>query len=163
FGDPRYMSPEQARGETLDRRSDIYSVGAIAFEMLSGAPPYTGSGTFEILQQHLDAPVPKVRERRAECPQWLDAVVQKALAKKPAVRWDTVTKMLEAIRTEQPHAVAVERPAPAVATVAPPPMPAPVQSMGPVATQPLPAPAPPPRTPSLKETQMMTTLAPRKA
>ncbi|MGZ3406541.1 MAG: protein kinase domain-containing protein, partial [Polyangia bacterium] len=64
FGDPRYMSPEQARGETLDPRSDIYSLGAIAFEMLTGVPPYTGSGTFEILQQHLDAPVPKVKDRR---------------------------------------------------------------------------------------------------
>ena len=158
FGDPRYMSPEQARGEAIDRRSDIYSLGAIAFEMLTGSPPYTGSGTFEILQQHLDAPVPKVRDRRGDCPQWLDAAVQRALAKKPAGRYDTVAQFLEAIRT-QPKAAA----APAKAPVAAAPVePAPVQSMGPVST-PAPAatPAAAPRTPSLKETQMMTTLAPR--
>ena len=100
FGDPRYMSPEQARGETLDRRSDIYSLGAIAFEMLVGTPPYTGSGTFEILQQHLDAPVPSVRERRADCPEWLDAVVRRALAKKPAGRFLTVAQVIDCLRTQ---------------------------------------------------------------
>jgi serine/threonine-protein kinase len=157
FGDPRYMSPEQARGETIDRRSDIYSLGAIAFEMLTGSPPYTGSGTFEILQQHLDAPVPKVRDRRGECPQWLDAAVQRALAKKPSGRYDTVAQFLEAIRT-QPKAAA-----PAKAPVAAAPAePAPVVSMGPVST---PAPAATPaaaaRPPSLKDTQMLTTLAPK--
>ena len=100
FGDPRYMSPEQARGETLDRRSDIYSLGAIAFEMLVGTPPYTGSGTFEILQQHLDAPVPSVRERRADCPEWLDAIVRRALAKKPDGRFLTVAQVIECLRTQ---------------------------------------------------------------
>jgi serine/threonine-protein kinase len=157
FGDPRYMSPEQARGEPLDRRSDIYSLGAVAFEMLTGSPPYLGSGTFEILQQHLDAPVPKVRDRRPDCPAWLDAAVQKALAKKPDGRFETVAKMLEAVRTEPEKA-----PAPKPAAMAPAPA-APVVSMGP-------AEAPPPatqqqqpaRTPSIKETQAMHTLAPRK-
>ncbi|HEX8952096.1 MAG TPA: serine/threonine-protein kinase, partial [Polyangia bacterium] len=155
FGDPRYMSPEQARGEALDRRSDIYSLGAIAFEMLTGSPPYTGSGTFEILQQHLDAPVPKVRDQRPDCPPWLDAAVQRALAKKPDGRFDTVAKVLEALRAEQQRPVATAKPAPVAA-------PPPVESMGPTATQPLPAPAAPARTPSMRETQAMTTLAPRK-
>src|SRR6185312_16194196 len=100
------MSPEQARGEPLDRRSDIYSLGALAFEMLTGAPPYHGSGTFEILQQVLDAPVPKVRDRRPDCPAWLDAAVQKSLAKKPEGRFDTVAKLLEALRTEPAKAAA---------------------------------------------------------
>ncbi|HEY1586454.1 MAG TPA: serine/threonine-protein kinase, partial [Polyangia bacterium] len=155
FGDPRYMSPEQARGEPLDRRSDIYSLGAVAFEMLTGSPPYLGSGTFEILQQHLDAPVPKVRDRRPDCPPWLDAAVQKALAKKPVGRFDTVAVMLEALRTQPEKA-----PAPKPVVTAPEPAP-PVVSMGP-------AEAPPAttqtaaRTPSLKETQAMHTLAPRK-
>ncbi|HEX9103174.1 MAG TPA: serine/threonine-protein kinase, partial [Polyangia bacterium] len=142
FGDPRYMSPEQARGEALDRRSDIYSLGAIAFEMLTGSPPYTGSGTFEILQQHLDAPVPKVRDQRPDCPPWLDAAVQRALAKKPDGRFDTVAKVLEALRAEQ------QRPVAAAAKPAPVAAPPPVESMGPTATQPLPAPAAPARTPS---------------
>ena len=71
FGDPRYMSPEQARGDTLDRRADIYSLGAVAYEALTGVPPYSGGGTFEILKQHLDAPVPHPRDRRPDCPAWL--------------------------------------------------------------------------------------------
>ena len=164
FGDPRYMSPEQARGEALDRRSDIYSLGALAFEMLTGSPPYQGSGTFEILQQHLDAPVPKVRDRRPDCPAWIDAAVQKALAKKPDGRFDTVAKLLEAIKTEPAKAAA---PAPVAATAKPAakpavaPAPAPVVSMGPPAGEPVAAQASRPS--SVKETQAMHTLAPRKA
>jgi serine/threonine protein kinase/Tfp pilus assembly protein PilF len=161
FGDPRYMSPEQARGETLDPRSDIYSLGAIAFEMLTGTPPYLGSGTFEILQQHLDAPVPKVRDRRPDCPAWLDAAVQRALAKKAEGRFATVAKLLESLRGQAaPAAVdAAEKAEHArLSSAKPAPEPAPVQSMGPAATMPLPAPA---RAPSAKETQTLTTLAPK--
>jgi eukaryotic-like serine/threonine-protein kinase len=101
FGDPRYMSPEQARGDQLDRRADIYSLGAIAFEALTGVPPYSGGGTFEILKQHLDAPVPRPRDRRPDCPAWLDAVVHKALAKKPDERFGAVVKLLECLREQK--------------------------------------------------------------
>jgi serine/threonine-protein kinase len=101
FGDPRYMSPEQARGDVLDRRADIYSLGAVAFEMLTGTPPFSGSGTFEVLQQHLDATVPSVRYRRADCPEWLDAVVQRSLAKSPDERFSTVLKLIECLREQK--------------------------------------------------------------
>src|SRR5262249_34221577 len=101
FGDPRYMSPEQAKGETLDRRADIYSLGVIAFEMLTGAPPYVGTGTFEVLQQHLEGSLPSVRERRSDCPEWLEAVVLRALAKKPDERFNTVLKMLDCLREQK--------------------------------------------------------------
>jgi serine/threonine-protein kinase len=97
FGDPRYMAPEQARGETVDRRADIYSLGVIAYEALTGEPPYPGK-TFEVLQKHLDAPVPKVRDKRPDCPPWLDAVVQRAMAKKPEARFLTILKMIECVR-----------------------------------------------------------------
>jgi serine/threonine protein kinase len=161
FGDPRYMSPEQARGEALDRRSDIYSLGAVAYEMLTGGPPYHGSGTFEILQQHLDAPVPRVRDKRTDCPEWLDALVQRALAKQPDGRFVTVLKMLELLRAQQPptavdaaekaeHArLSSQRPAQSTA----PPAPAPVQSMGPPAPTPTPAPAAEAKPPSPRDTQ----------
>ncbi|MDB4965953.1 MAG: serine/threonine protein kinase with repeat, partial [Myxococcales bacterium] len=168
FGDPRYMSPEQARGESLDRRSDIYSLGAIAFEMLTGTPPYTGSGTFEILQQHLDAPVPRVRDRRGDCPEWLDAVVQRALAKQPDGRFSTVHKVLESLQAQQPpgivdaaekaaHArLSSDKPAPE------PSVPGPVQSMGPAAAvDQLP---PQPRVGgSPRDTLALTTLGPKNA
>jgi serine/threonine-protein kinase len=101
FGDPRYMSPEQARGDQLDRRADIYSLGAIAYEALTGVPPYSGGGTFEILKQHLDAAVPRPRDRRSDCPAWLDQVVHKALSKKPDERFGSVVKMLECLREQK--------------------------------------------------------------
>jgi serine/threonine-protein kinase len=141
FGDPRYMSPEQAKGDTLDRRADIYSLGAIAFEMLTGAPPFSGSGTFEVLQQALDAPVPKVRDLRADCPEWLDLVAQRALAKKPDDRFSTVVKLLECLREQKaPPPLEPAAPKPAAATKAEPakPEPAPAKVE---AAKPEPAPA----------------------
>jgi eukaryotic-like serine/threonine-protein kinase len=64
-GSPYYMSPEQALGEELDARSDLYSLGVIYFELLTGKKPYTGQSAIEILQQHVYAPVPRLPERLA--------------------------------------------------------------------------------------------------
>ena len=61
-GSPYYMSPEQAQGEELDSRSDLYSLGVIFFEMLTGAKPYLGTTAFEVLQQHVSAPAPELPE-----------------------------------------------------------------------------------------------------
>ena len=58
LGSPYYMSPEQALGETLDARSDFYSLGIICYEMLTGSKPYTGGTAMEVLQQHVSAPLP---------------------------------------------------------------------------------------------------------
>ncbi len=60
LGSPYYMSPEQALGETLDARSDFYSLGIICYEMLTGNKPYTGDTAMEVLQQHVSAPVPQL-------------------------------------------------------------------------------------------------------
>jgi serine/threonine protein kinase len=57
-GSPYYMSPEQALGQKLDARSDLYSLGVILFEMLSGRKPFQGSSAIEVMQQHVDAPRP---------------------------------------------------------------------------------------------------------
>jgi serine/threonine-protein kinase len=164
FGDPRYMSPEQARGESLDRRSDIYSLGAIAFEMLTGSPPYIGSGTFEILQQHLDAAVPHVRDERPDCPEWLDALVQRALAKKVEGRFVTVLKMLETMRSQQGllPADAADKPVPAKSTPVATTLqgPSPLQSMGPT-EKPAAIDHLPPQQSSPRQTMALTSLAPR--
>lgn len=101
YGDPHYMAPEQARGDTIDRRADIYALGALGFEMLTGEPPFVGDGTFTILGKVLDAPVPRVRERRPDCPAWLESVVRVALAKPPSERFQTVTQFLEALERKQ--------------------------------------------------------------
>lgn len=101
YGDPRYMAPEQARGDTVDRRADIYALGVLGFEMLTGEPPFVGDGTFTILGKVLDAPVPRVRDRRPDCPAWLESVVRMALAKLPGERFQTVTQFLDALERKQ--------------------------------------------------------------
>ena len=98
FGDPRYMSPEQARGDRIDRRADIYQLGCVAYEMLTGAPPFTGSRVFDILtQQVTDAPAP-LPTKRPGVPLWMEAVVAKMLAKAPENRFATTSRMVEALR-----------------------------------------------------------------
>jgi serine/threonine protein kinase/ankyrin repeat protein len=85
LGTPKYMSPEQCRGEKLENASDIYSLGVIAYQMLSGELPFTGT-VAELLQQHREAaPVPLSR-KRGNLPATLDAVVCQALAKEPSAR-----------------------------------------------------------------------------
>ena len=97
YGDPRYMAPEQARGEVADRRADIYSLGVLGYEMVCGEPPFKGTGTFDILSKLLEAPVPRLRDKRPDCPPWLESVIRTALAKKPSERFQTVAQFLDAM------------------------------------------------------------------
>jgi serine/threonine protein kinase len=98
FGDPRYMSPEQARGDRIDRRADIYQLGCIAYEMLTGSPPFVGTKVFDVLSKHVSAvPVP-LPQRRPGIPMWLEAAVARMLAKKPDDRFATTSRMVEALR-----------------------------------------------------------------
>ena len=98
FGDPRYMSPEQARGDRIDRRADIYQLGCVAYEMLTGTPPFGGSRVFDILtRQVTETPAP-LPDRRAGIPLWMESAVAKMLAKSPDDRFATTTRMVEALR-----------------------------------------------------------------
>jgi serine/threonine-protein kinase len=98
FGDPRYMSPEQARGDRIDRRADIYQLGCVAYEMLTGQPPFVGNRVFDILSKQVtEVPAP-LPTRRPGVPLWMEAAVAKMLAKDPDNRFATTTRMVEALR-----------------------------------------------------------------
>jgi serine/threonine-protein kinase len=98
FGDPRYMSPEQARGDAIDRRADLYQLGCVAYEMLTGAPPFTGGRVFDVLSRHVSEAPAGVISKRADVPAWLDAIVMRLLAKQPDERFATMSRMVEALR-----------------------------------------------------------------
>ncbi|MCB9561462.1 MAG: protein kinase [Kofleriaceae bacterium] len=98
FGDPRYMSPEQARGDAIDRRADVYQLGCVGYEMLTGAPPFVGGRVFDVLSRHVsEAPQP-VSAARPDVPRWVEAAVLRMLAKAPDDRFATVSRMVEALR-----------------------------------------------------------------
>jgi len=85
-GTPHYMAPEQARGEHVDGRCDVYALGIVAYELLAGAPPFDVGNAFEILALHLTAePVP-VQARSPATPTWLAELVMRMLRKAPAAR-----------------------------------------------------------------------------
>jgi eukaryotic-like serine/threonine-protein kinase len=77
-GSPYYMSPEQAQGQELDTRSDLYSLGVIFFEMLTGNKPYLGATAFEVLQQHVTAPTPELPESLQHHQELLEGLMAKA-------------------------------------------------------------------------------------
>jgi eukaryotic-like serine/threonine-protein kinase len=88
IGTPTYMSPEQATGcADIDARTDIYALGCVVFEMLTGTPPFGGQSVSSIVANHLQAPVPSARDLRSELPPQIDGVLRKALAKEPADRY----------------------------------------------------------------------------
>ena len=89
-GTPVYMSPEQGVGEGGDHRSDIYSLGVILFEMLTGRAPYEGDSAFAVLLKHVNEPVPSPLEVNMTLPFTTEAIIFKALAKDPDARYQTV-------------------------------------------------------------------------
>lgn len=93
IGTAQYLSPEQARGETVDARSDVYSVGCVLFEILTGEPPFTGDSPIAVAYQHVreDPRLPSLV--REGVPRELDSVVLKAMSKNPANRYQTAAEM----------------------------------------------------------------------
>jgi serine/threonine-protein kinase len=100
FGTPSYMSPEQAAGgRTLDCRTDIYSLGALACFLLTGQPPFVHASVVEILAAHINEPIRALRNRRTDLPGALDDVVLRCLAKNPNDRFDDVAHLDQALVT----------------------------------------------------------------
>ena len=93
IGTAQYLSPEQARGERVDARSDLYSTGCLLYELLTGRPPFTGDSPVAIAYQHVkEDPIPPSR-LDPEVPPWADAIVLKAMQKDPADRYQSAGEM----------------------------------------------------------------------
>ena len=101
IGTPTYMSPEQAAGEReVDARADVYSLGCVLYEMLSGQPPYTGVNAEAVIARKMLEPVPSIRVVRDAVPASIDRAVTKALAKVPADRYGSAREFVEALESK---------------------------------------------------------------
>jgi len=101
-GTPLYMSPEQAAGDAIDGRSDVYSLGCTLYEMLLGRPPYARSSSLAVLASHAVDPVPSLREHRADVPISLEQTVTWAMAKLPAERFASAAALDAALASAAP-------------------------------------------------------------
>jgi beta-lactam-binding protein with PASTA domain/tRNA A-37 threonylcarbamoyl transferase component Bud32 len=92
IGTAQYLSPEQARGETVDARSDLYSTGCLLFELLTGRPPFTGDSPVAVAYQHVREPAPAPSSFASDVPETLDRITLKALAKERDSRYSTAAE-----------------------------------------------------------------------
>ena len=97
LGTLAYAAPEQLTGAVVDARSDVYSLGAVVFEMLTGRPPFIGPDAMSLLNAHLNSPVPRISETVGDVPAWVDLVVGRAMAKSPQDRWMTIAEFGNAL------------------------------------------------------------------
>jgi hypothetical protein len=130
-GTPQYMSPEQARGEMIDARSDLFSLGSVLYSMCTGRPAFRAETTMGVLKRVCEDTPRPIREVNAEIPQWLEAIVTKLLAKNPADRFQTAAEVAEQLGQHLAHLQSPSQVArPATVALPPPVAPphAPVQS-----------------------------------
>jgi len=97
IGTPAYMSPEQAQGEKIDNRSDIYGLGVIIFQMLSGHQPYQASTPMGVAVKQVTDPVPDILKINPSLPKQADTIIKTAMAKDPALRYQTATELAQAL------------------------------------------------------------------
>jgi hypothetical protein len=97
IGTLAYMSPEQALGEPIDARTDLWSLGVLLHESLAGRPPFDGAGTLGLLTAITTAPAPALGQARTEVPPELERVVHRALAKRPEERYGSAAEMRDAL------------------------------------------------------------------
>ncbi|WP_436853663.1 Stk1 family PASTA domain-containing Ser/Thr kinase [Staphylococcus caeli] len=99
LGTVQYLSPEQARGESTDNGTDIYSIGVVLFEMLTGKPPFSGETAVSIAIKHIQDPMPNISDNRSDVPQALSNVVLKATEKDKSERYQSVREMQKDLET----------------------------------------------------------------
>ena len=100
IGTPAYMSPEQVQGmKTISGRTDIYALGILIYQMLTGERPYQADSTAQLMMMHILEPVPKILEKRPDLAPILDDVIAKAIAKEPEARFASVSELSEALES----------------------------------------------------------------
>lgn len=98
IGTPEYMAPEQIQGQKVDGRTDIYALGIVLYEMLTGWTPFSTTTPVATLYKQVNEPPPPLRQANINIPAWLEATVLKALAKSPADRYQQASEFAEALR-----------------------------------------------------------------
>ncbi len=106
IGSVYYLSPEQAAGQPVTPQSDLYSLGVVLFEMLTGKLPYSGDTPLEVARQHLESSTPSAKRYDPEIPYYLDNIITKALAKNPKLRYATADDFLNDLQRAQKHLLA---------------------------------------------------------
>ena len=103
LGSPLYLSPEQARGDAVDHRADMYSLGCTFYHLLKGSPAFDGPTPLAVVTRHVADPPPRVREQLPHAPPALAAIVQRLLSKTPADRYATHDELLAALDAAAPE------------------------------------------------------------
>jgi serine/threonine-protein kinase len=114
-GSPLYMAPEQARGEALDHRADLFSLGSVLYTMCTGRPPFRAVNTLAVLRRVSEQTPRPIRETNPEVPDWLVAVVDRLMAKDPADRFGSAAEVVDVLGKHLPqlhHGAAVPPPPP---------------------------------------------------
>jgi len=104
-GSPLYMAPEQARGDDVDLRADMYSVGCTFFHLLTGTPPFDAKTPVAVISKHLTEPAPAVTDFAPEVPKRLAAIVKRLMAKEPAQRFESYDALIAELEAAAPERV----------------------------------------------------------
>jgi len=109
-GTPQFMSPEQARGDSIDKRSDLFSLGSVLYALCTGRPPFRAETSYGVLRRITDDDPRPVRDLNPDIPEWLASAIVKLLAKSPDQRWQSADEIAELFEqclahVQQPDAV----------------------------------------------------------
>ncbi|HLW66736.1 MAG TPA: family 16 glycoside hydrolase, partial [Gemmataceae bacterium] len=102
-GTPMFMSPEQAAGETVDHRSDLFSLGSVLYMLCTGRPPFRATGTMAVMKRVIEDAPRSIREINPEIPDWLEAIIAKLHAKKPEDRFQSAKELAQLLEQHLAH------------------------------------------------------------